>query len=78
MGSEMCIRDRGKRIIQVCIWYTRGGTQEGDKVCSTATDPNDVWRSGLEVTTWCWDSLNPQDPHTIFNIQTWRIDPRIL
>jgi hypothetical protein len=66
----------GKRIIQVCIWYTRGGTQQGDKVCSNALD--DPWRAGPEKTTWCWDSLNPFDPQTQFVISTVRIDPRIL
>jgi hypothetical protein len=69
----------GKRIIEVCIWYTRGGTQEGNYVCSDADDPNGhTWVAGPEVTTWCWDSLNPLDPPTIFNIATVRILPQVV
>lgn len=66
----------GKRIIQVCIWYTRDGVQKGDKVCSNATSNGSSWLSGPEVTTWCWDDLG--DIHTIFKIFTVRIDPGIL
>jgi hypothetical protein len=63
----------GKRIIQVCIWYTRDGVQKGDKVCSTAASIGGSWLSGPEVTTWCWDDLG--SIHTIFNISTVRINP---
>lgn len=63
----------GKRIIQVCIWYTRDGVQKGDYVCSTAASLGGSWMSGPEVTTWCWDDLS--SVHTIFNIATVRINP---
>jgi hypothetical protein len=68
----------GKRIIQVCIWYTRDGVQKGDKVCSNADTVGANWVAGPERTTWCWDDPAPWAPHTIFNISTVRIDPRIL
>jgi hypothetical protein len=67
-----------KRIIQVCIWYTREGESgvSGAKVCSNAVD-NYNWTPGPQVHTSAWDSLNPF-VHTIFNISTVRIDPRLL
>ena len=68
----------GKRIIQVCIWYTRGGEMKSPKVCSTATSSGTFWSPGPEVTTGAWDSLNPWAPPTIFNISTVRIDPRVV
>lgn len=67
----------GKRIIQVCIWYTRGGVQKGDKVCSNATSDGFRWYAGPEKTTWCWDDLDPNAPVTQFNISTVRINPSI-
>jgi hypothetical protein len=68
----------GKRIIQVCIWYTRDGEQKGNKVCSNATTSGTVWLPGPEKKTSCWDSLVPWDPPTIFNFTTVRIDPGII
>lgn len=68
----------GKRIIQVCIWYTRDNVQKGDKVCSNAASTGASWLSGPEVTTWCWDDLSWLVPPTIFNISTVRIDPALL
>ncbi len=62
-----------KRIIQVCIWYTRDNVQKGDRVCSNATSDGYRWYAGPEKTTWCWDDLNPFAPQTIFNISTARI-----
>lgn len=67
----------GKRIIQVCIWSTRGGVMKSAKVCSNATSVGSDWSSGSEVRTGAWDSLNPWAPPTILNISTVRIDPRV-
>lgn len=67
----------GKRIIQVCIWYTRGGAQVGSKVCSNATPPGAAWKAGPEKTVSVLDSLNPVAPKTIFNISTSRIAPNL-
>ena len=64
-----------KRIIQVCIWYTRDGVMKSDKVCSNAVSTGNGWASGPEVRTGAWDSLNPWAPPTIFNISTVRISP---
>ncbi len=67
------------RIVEVCIWYTREGAGVvGAKVCSDASSDTGVWLPGPEVTTSAWDSLNPLDPPTVFNISTVRIDPRLL
>lgn len=69
----------GKRIIQVCIWYTRAGAGVvGPKVCSNADSSTGAWRPGPEKTTSAWDSLNPFDPPTNFNVSTVRIDPGII
>lgn len=66
-----------KRIIQVCIWYTRDGVMKSAKVCSNAGTTNGYWSSGPEVTTGAWDTLDPWAPPTIFNISTVRINPNI-
>jgi hypothetical protein len=64
----------GKRIVQVCIWYTREGDGVvGAKVCSNASSPSGTWLPGPEVTTSAADSLNPFAPHTVFNFSTVRI-----
>jgi hypothetical protein len=69
----------GLRIIQVCIWYTRAGAGVvGAKVCSNANPNTGVWRPGPEVRTSATDSINPFDPHTVFNISTTRINPGII
>lgn len=66
----------GKRIIQVCFWYSRGGSNVSSMKCSNATSSN-RWYAGPEVTHSVYDSLNPWAPKTIFHIQTARIDPTI-
>lgn len=69
----------GKRIVQVCIWYTRGDNTVSDTACSTAISTSGThWNPGSVATTSCWDSLNPFAPATIFNISTVRIDPTIF
>lgn len=67
----------GKRIIEVCIWYTRGGVQKGDRVCSNAVSSGGGWWPGSEARTSVWDSLHPWAPPTIFNMSTVRINPNI-
>lgn len=66
----------GKRIIQVCFWYTRNGVTKGSKKCSDATSSG-TWRPGPEVKESVWDTLNPVAPKTVFNISTSRINPSI-
>lgn len=66
----------GKRIVQVCMWYTRAG--EGNvspTVCSTANFLAGTWSSGPEKTMPVWDSPNPIAPPTVFNFSTVRINP---
>lgn len=65
----------GKRIIQVCMWYTRGGEVVSDTLCSTAASTGGSWLSGPEVTMSVWDSLDPSAPHTIFNFSKVEISP---
>ena len=67
----------GKRIIQVCFWYTRGTTWVSSKYCSNAV-PNGLgtsWLPGPEVSHGVWDSLNPVAPKTVFNISRVLINP---
>lgn len=66
-----------KRVIQVCIWYERGGVQKGDKVCSNATTNGYRWTAGPEKTTWCWDDLNPFAPVTEFHAVAALIAPNV-
>ncbi len=66
----------GKRIIQVCFWYTRGTQVVASKICSNASSDSG-WRAGVEKSKSVWDSLVPNAPKTIFNISTARIDPNI-
>jgi len=68
----------GLRIIEVCFWYSRGGTNVSSPRCSEAVSNGSAWRSGPEVSGSVWDSLNPGAPKTIFNISTYRIPPQIL
>lgn len=68
----------GQRIVQVCIWYTRGGVVISSKVCSNATSSPGYWVAGPEARTSAWDSLDPGAPKTIFNITTARINPAIV
>lgn len=66
----------GKRIVRVCISYSRGGVAKSDKVCSSAAQMGTgLWSPGAEAVTTTWDSINPVAPQTIFNIQTTRINP---
>lgn len=67
----------GKRIIQVCIWYTRGGAVISAKVCSNATNSNGYWVAGPEKRTECTDTLDPFAPPTVFNFTTARINPDV-
>ena len=67
---------QGKRIIQVCSWYTRGGEKVSSKKCSGARNMGDNrWVAGVKVTDGVWDSLDPFAPKTIFNFETSRINP---
>ena len=66
----------GKRIIQACFWYSRGGSAVSSKKCSSAYEVGKgLWASGAEVTDRVMDDLNPVAPPTIFNVQTTRITP---
>lgn len=65
----------GKRIIQVCIWYTRGLEVVSAKVCSTANFLAGAWNPGPEVRVSTTDSLDPNAPVTTFRISTIRINP---
>ena len=69
---------QNQRIISVCIWYTRNGSTVAGEVCSNATYSGSSWVAGPEVSLGVWDSLNWNDPHTIFNIRTVRIDPNVF
>jgi hypothetical protein len=68
---------QNKRIIQVCIWYTRGTSVVGAKKCSNASSNGSSWSSGSDVETNAWDTLDPFAPPTVFNISTTRINPNI-
>jgi len=65
----------GKRIIQVCMWYTRGGAMVSEKLCSNAASTGGSWLSGPVVTMSVWDSLDPNAPRTIFNFSKAEINP---
>lgn len=65
----------GKRIIQVCMWYTRGGAKVSDTVCSNAASTGGSWLAGPVKTMSVWDSLDPNAPHTIFNFSKVGINP---
>ena len=64
----------GQRIVQVCFWYTRSGVQLIPNTCSSANF-NGGWNQGAEVQRSVNDTLDPNAPHTVFNISTYRIDP---
>jgi len=68
----------GLRIVQVCFWYTRNGTAISNTYCSNASTNGSSWSPGTEVAATVADTLDPNAPHTIFNIQTSRIDPHIV
>lgn len=65
----------GKRIIRVCIWYSRDERVLSPVVCSNAYKANGIWNSGTEVSVGAWDTLDWEAPKTIFNIRTVRINP---
>ncbi|RPF27778.1 hypothetical protein EDD32_2276 [Georgenia muralis] len=67
----------GLRIINVCFWYSRGGTNVSSEKCSSARLSGTTWSAGPEVTHSVWDSLNPGAEQTVFNIRTTRIDPGV-
>jgi hypothetical protein len=66
------------RIVQVCIWYSRGSVAVSSTVCSFASSDTGTWLPGPEVSVSATDSLDSYAPHTIFNIQTGRINPAII
>jgi hypothetical protein len=68
----------GLRIVQVCIWYTRGVDIISDVVCSNASSDTGVWLAGPVATTTALDTASSTDPKTIFHIKTTRIDPSIF
>lgn len=68
----------GKRIIEVCFWYSRGTQNVSSPRCSNAKVSGSTWYAGPEVSGSVWDSLDPNAPRTIFNISTYRIDPQIF
>ncbi|NYE20586.1 hypothetical protein [Microbacterium immunditiarum] len=67
----------GKRIISVCFWWTRAGVRLSPNTCSNAWSTGSSWNPGLQVGRDQWDTLDPNAPPTVFNIQTTRIDPGI-
>lgn len=68
----------GKRIVQVCIWYSRNGVNLTSTVCSNASSASGTWTSGPEVSVGAWDTLVWDAPKTTFNIQTVRISPSVI
>ena len=66
------------RIVQVCIWYSRGSSKVSATACSIASSNTGAWLPGSEVSVSVTDTLNPFAPQTIFNIQTTRISPLVL
>lgn len=68
----------GKRIVQVCIWYSRNSVNLTSVVCSNASSASGVWTSGPEVSVGAWDTLVWDAPKTIFNIQIARISPSVI
>ncbi|MBF4617543.1 hypothetical protein ITJ44_05590 [Clavibacter sp. VKM Ac-2873] len=66
----------GKRIVQVCMWYTRDKKAVTGTKCSDAVN-NGSWKAGGEVALLAADSLVPDAPHTLFHIRTSRIAPGV-
>ncbi|MBM7473783.1 hypothetical protein [Curtobacterium herbarum] len=67
----------GKRIVQVCIQYTRSGKGVADKRCSNAKSNGSSWSAGAEAVSYAADAAYVTGPRTVFNISTSRIDPGI-
>lgn len=65
----------GKRIIQVCMWYTENGVKVSPVVCSNAASVGGSWLSGPEKRMSQNDNLNPFAPKTVFNVSTARFNP---
>ncbi|MBN8881956.1 MAG: hypothetical protein J0H73_06540 [Salana multivorans] len=68
---------QGKRIVKVCFWYTRGSATVTQTWCSSANSNGSSWVAGPEVVGGTWDIAYPWAAHTVFNISTTRIDPKI-
>lgn len=68
----------GQRITGVCIWYTRNGAMKSYKGCSYASSNGRSWAAGPVTIVETWDTIDPNAPKTIFNIQTTRINPNIF
>lgn len=64
----------GKRYVQVCFYYTRGGVKLTPTKCSSASF-NGGWNAGPEVRYGVSDSLNPSAPKTYFVASKVAIDP---
>lgn len=64
----------GKRIVEVCFWWTRAPNYVTSKTCSDANF-NGGWVQGPEKIGFGYDTLDSNAPPTIFNISTVRIDP---
>ncbi len=67
----------GKRIVQVCFWWTRAGHSVSGTTCANAAISGGTWQPGPEAAAVTTDSLGWSDSQTIFNIQTTRIDPGV-
>lgn len=68
---------QGKRIIQVCVWYTRDNKRVGKKSCSNANARSGIgdWTPGPVVSHSVWDTLNPVAPKTKWHYSTARVNP---
>ena len=68
----------GKRIVGVCVKYTRGGADLTGNYCSNAYSNTGSWSPGRVNGTNIHDTLDPNAPQTIFRYSTSRIDPNIV
>ncbi|WP_035880784.1 hypothetical protein, partial [Cryobacterium sp. MLB-32] len=64
----------GERIVRVCFWWTQAN-RTSVTTCADATYSGGYWYASPEAQALFEDSLDPNAPQTIFNIQTSRIDP---
>ncbi len=67
----------GKRIIQVCIWYSHPG-RTSSTVCSSASSNGSSWSAGSEKTLTFVDNLSLNWPQTSFHVSTTRVSPNIF
>lgn len=67
----------GQRIVKVCFWWTRNSVTVSGVTCSVALSQSGTWVAGGIETGSVADSLDPNAPTTIFNIQTTRINPSV-